>query len=472
MNPQIKSMAVLSAILFVGGCAVGPNYKKPETRTPENFSEAPTTQPAGDLAQWWTKFNDPKLDSLIDRAVAQNLDLKIAAQRIREARALRGISGSQLWPQVDGVGGYSRSRRSNQTGQPNFGDRDTDLWSAGFDASWEIDVFGGLRREIESADAQIGAAIESQRDATVSLVSEVARNYLVLRGSQRQILITQNNIRTQAETLNLQKTRFKAGISSDLDVARSEAQVATTSATLPIFQTNVRQAIHALGVLLGQEPGSLQQELLVDSPIPSAGNVPYVPAGLPSELLLRRPDIRAAERQLAAATANIGVATSDYFPRFALTGQIGLQSDVLKNLPEGDSTFWGFGPSFRWNLLNFGRVRSNVEVQNARQQQALLSYDNTILSALREVEDSLVAYDRERERWAQLTQAVSSNRRAVDLANQLYSRGLVDFLSVLQAQRELFLVENQLVDSERQVSLNLIAIYKALGGGWSENGEK
>ena len=468
MNSQMKSVAVLSAVLFMGGCAVGPNYKTPEIQTPDNFSESPTTQPAGDLSQWWTKFNDPTLNSLVERAVAQNLDLKIAGERIREARALRGVSNSQFFPQVDGVAGYSRSRRSLQTGQPTFGDRDTDLYSAGFDASWEIDVFGGLRREIEAADAQIGAAIESRHDATVSLISEVARNYLVLRGAQREILITQNNIRTQADTLDLQQTRFKAGISSDLDVARAEAQVATTSASLPVFQITVRQSIHALGVLLGQNPGSLHQELLIDSPIPTIGDVPNVPAGLPSELLLRRPDIRAAERNLAAASANIGVATSEYFPRFALTGQIGLQSDTLKNLPEGDSAFWGFGPSFRWNLLNFGRVGSNVRVQNAREQQAMLSYQNTVLGALREVDDSLVAYDRERERWTQLKQAVASNRRAVDLAQQLYSRGLVDFLSVLQAQRELFVVESQLVDSERQVSVNLIAIYKALGGGWGE----
>lgn len=471
MNVQMNSVVLISAALFVGGCAVGPNYQRPDIATPENFSESPTTQPAGDLSQWWTKFNDPTMNSLIERAIAQNLDLKIAAQRVREARAVLGISKANLLPAIDGVGAYSRSRRSLQSGQPNIGDRDTDLWSMGFDAAWEIDIFGGLRREVESADAQLGSVIESQRDVTVSLVAEVARNYLVLRGAQRQILITRNNIRTQSETLDLQQTRFKAGISSDLDVARAEAQVATTSAALPVFQRNVRQAIHALGVLLGQHPGALQQELLTDAPIPNAGQLPTVPAGLPSDLLLRRPDIRVAERNLAAANANIGVAVADYFPRFALTGQIGYQSDEFKNLAEEYSMFWGIGPSIRWNLLNFGRVRNNVEAQNARQQQALLLYENTILRALQDVDDSLIAYDRARERWTQLNQAVASNRRAVDLANQLYSRGLVDFLSVLQAQRELFQAEAQQVESEQLVSENLIAIYKALGGGWTGNDE-
>lgn len=466
MNLRMNSIVLTTGVLFLAGCAVGPNYKKPELQTPDKFSESAATQPSGDLSQWWKKFNDPELNSLIDRAIVQNLDLKIAIQRIREARALRGVSNSKLFPEFDGVGAYNSNQRSLNVGQSGFGDRQSESYQAGFDATWEIDIFGGLRREVEAADAQIGAAIESQRDATVSLVSEVARNYLVLRGSQREILITQNNIRTQSETLDLQRTRFKAGISSDLDVARAEAQVATTSATLPVFQTNVRQATHALGVLLGQDPGSLQQELLIDSPIPTMGDIPSVPAGLPSDLLLRRPDLRVAERNLASATANIGVATSDLFPRFSLTGNIGLQSESVKNLGDGDSLFWGVGPSFRWNLLNFGRVTSNIEVQNARQEQALLSYKNSVLGALRDVEDSLVAYDREKERNTQLKQAVASNRRAVDLAQQLYSRGLVDFLNVLQAQRELFVVESQFVDSERQLGLNLIAIYKSLGGGW------
>lgn len=470
MNPihriTLRSAAASAALL--GGCSVGPNYKQPELKTPDAFSQAATTQPAGDVSQWWKSFNDPTLNELIDRAVAQNLDLKIAAARLREARAFRGISNSKFFPQVDGAGAYTATRSSENTGAFQLPDRDSELYQLGFDATWEIDVFGGLRREVQSADALIGSAIENQRDALVTLTAEVARNYIILRGNQREITITQNNIRTQQDTLDLQNTRFKAGISSDLDVARAEAQVATTTSTLPVFQTNARTAIHRLGVLLGQDPGSLAAELMVESPIPSVEGWPTVPVGLPSELLRRRPDIRRAERDLASATANIGAAVADYFPRFSLNGQFGVGSEKGSNLFEEESIFWGIGPAFRWNLLNFGRVRSNVEVQNARQEQALLNYEQTVLRAFQDVDDSLVAYDRGRERYAQLSQAVASNRRAVDLAQQLYQRGLVDFLNVLQAQRELFQTESQMIESESQLVQNLIAVYKSIGGGWIE----
>jgi NodT family efflux transporter outer membrane factor (OMF) lipoprotein len=506
MNLRSLGLISTTAGLIIGGCTVGPNYKRPDIETPAAFGEplpsttqpvpatapttratAATTQPI-DLAQWWKGFNDPLLDQLMNEAMQSSLDIQAATSRLREARFQRGVITANWYPQVDGNASYTHRRSSqnavsvgtspgagNSTGgQPGaafgLGDRDTDLFQAGFDATWEIDVFGGTRRAVEAANADIQAAIEDRRDVLVTLLSEVGRNYIELRSLQRQYKVGQNNLEAQKQTLELTRSRFKAGLISELDVARARAQVSTTASQLPTLEAQIRQSIHRIAVLLGKEPNALSAELTPPADVPAV--VPQVPMGLPSDLLRRRPDIRRAERQLAAATARIGEATADYFPRFALTGSIGQQSQKARHFFDEPSMFWSFGPAMTWDLFNAGRVRNNIAVQNEVQKQALLGYQSVVLNSLEEVENALINYDREQARRLELADAVAANRRAVELANQLYERGLVDFLNVLNAQLALFLSEDQLVQSDAAVSANLVALYKALGGGWDAEGAK
>ena len=469
MNTMIlKLCAAVFLVLFLVGCTVGPNYKTPKTKMPESFANTQAVAGTEVVAKWWTTLQDPTLDSLIDRAVRSNLDLRFAQARIREARAQRGVVRSDLLPSVNASASYQRQRISENTGttQDSTGTIpvEGDFYQAGFDASWEIDVFGGIRREVEAANADLAAEIENRRDVLVTLLAEVARNYVEMRSSQRQITIAEANLKAQQETLELTRVRFNAGLVSDLDVARAEALVQTTASQIPTLEISARQSIHLLGVLLGQEPNALVQELAPERAIPASPR--EVPIGLPSELLRRRPDIRRAERQIAAATARIGVATAELFPKFSLTGALGLGSSKFSNLADSGSKFWSIVPGVSLPIFNFGRIRSNIAVQNAREEQAFVTYQQTVLTSLREVEDALVAFSEDQRRRQTLSSAVDANRRAVDLANQLYKQGLTDFLSVLQAQRDLFASEDALIQSDRSVTSDYVAIYKALGGGW------
>jgi NodT family efflux transporter outer membrane factor (OMF) lipoprotein len=298
----------------------------------------------------------------------------------------------------------------------------------------------------------------------LTLLSEVARNYLQVRGDQLRIAIALKNIKAQTQSVELTRARFEAGLSSQLDVVQSEGQLAVTQATVPALERSARQTIHQLSVLLGQEPGALLDELLEMAPLPSGP--PEVPVGIPSDLLRRRPDIRQAERLIAAATARIGVATADLFPRFSLTGSLGLQSVKLSDLVASGSTFWSIGPAVQWPIFNAGRIRANIEVQNAREEQALILYEQTVLAALQEVENALTAHYNEQATRNSLIKAVEANSRAFEISNELYARGLVDFLTVLESQRSLYLSEDQLAQSGARVSANLVALFKALGGGW------
>ena len=473
----IANIAVSIGCLVMAGCSVGPNYKSPEMTVPDGYgAKTQPTSATAELREWWTTFDDPTLNSLIDRASNANLDLRLAALRIREARAQRGVSAAGYYPSIDATGSYRRSRdsqtafggseTSDNNGSFNFGGSQVErnLWEAGFDASWEIDVFGGVRREVEAAEADLQVAIEDQRDVYVTLLGDIARNYVQLRGRQRRLAITRANLKSQQETLELTRARFNAGMVGELDVARARALVETTAAQVPLIQQNVKESIHRLAVLLGQPPVALLEELGAGGPIPTG--VAELPVGLPSELLRRRPDIRRAERQLAAQTARIGVATADLFPRFSLTGQFGLQSEEFDDLGRSESIFYNWGPAIRWNIFSAGRTRSNIAVQTEREQQQLVIYEQTVLNSLEEVENALVAFQREQERRTSLSNAVDANRRAVNLANDLYSRGLTDFLAVQESQRNLLQAEDQLALSEETVSSNLVALYKALGGGW------
>jgi NodT family efflux transporter outer membrane factor (OMF) lipoprotein len=327
-----------------------------------------------------------------------------------------------------------------------------------------LDVFGGVRRSVEAARADEQAAIESRRDTMISLLAEVARNYIDLRGLQRELDIARQNIQSQQDTVDLTKSRFQAGLATDLDVARAEAQVATTRAAVPNLQTSLSQAAHRIAVLLGQDPNALQAELTREAPIPAGP--PIVPVGLPSELLRRRPDIRRAERELAAANARVGAATADLFPRFSLTGSLGLASGAFKGLGRLESVYYSVGPSVSWPIFDAGRIRANIHVQTERENQAAAEYEAAVLTSLEDVENALVAYANERARWEELHRAVDANQRAVDLARQLYQKGLTDFLNVLDAQRNLFASQDEMVQSERNVSTDVVALYKVLGGGW------
>ncbi len=458
--------SLITATIILMGCAVGPNYHRPDVQMPSEFHHAqPENKGAktADLQRWWMSLNDAELNSLIERAVKSNLDLKIAVARVREVRAAGGIAAARLLPEVDASSSYSRIQRS-ETVPPFQPPRDLNLYQAGFDADWEIDLFGGLRRSVEAATADVIASHENERDVLVSVLAEVARNYVEVRGFQKELDIAHKNIDTQRKTLDLTQARYEAGLATDLDVTRAAAQLASTEAVVPTLESGLAQTIQHIAVLLGQEPGALLDELSYPAPIPSVSYA--IPVGLPSDLLLRRPDIRRAEAELMAATARIGEAKADYFPKIMLTGQAGYQTADFKNLTLGMSNIFSFGPSISIPLFTAGRIGSNVRVQESRRDQALDRYRSTILNALQDVENSLVAFQHEQERQKKLAVAVADSERAVDLSNQLYSAGLADFLDVLDAQRSLFSAEDQLVLSERSVVVNLIAVYKALGGGW------
>jgi multidrug efflux system outer membrane protein len=453
--------ALLLALL--AGCTVGPNYKAPETKVPENYSAAPATQPSADVA-WWTLFNDDMLNRLVVDARQVNLDLREANARVLEARAQRGFANSAYYPSVDGFGNYTRSRNSKNISSGQFVPTEQDLFQAGFDASWEIDVFGGIRRGVEAANADIQAAIANRNAVLLTLLGDVARNYVELRGAQRQIIIAEENIKSQEQTLDLTRARLRAGLANDLDVARQEAQVAATKSQIPLLQTRAQQAIHRLSVLTTRAPGALNELLGPPQPLPAPP--PSVPVGLPSDLLRRRPDIRAAERGLAAATARVGVATADLYPRFTITGDAGLESSRFKNWGNSSSTFWSIGPGVTVPIFNAGRIRSNIAIERARTDQALANYERAVLNSLAEVEDALVAYQKEFQRRQQLAAAVAASQRSVALSTQLYQQGLRDFLNVLDAQRILYQAQDELAASDTQVSANAVALFKALGGGW------
>jgi NodT family efflux transporter outer membrane factor (OMF) lipoprotein len=471
-------VAVAGLIFLAGGCAVGPNYEKPALPVPPSWQEAQQqgiVTRSAELARWWTEFKDPLLDSLVERALKSNLDLRIAEGRIREARASRAVTAAGAWPTVDVSGSYRRNRSSKNAfsispqgtgGSSSFAgtNLDQNLYDAGFDADWEIDVFGGVRRSVEAADATIDASVESRRDILVTLLGDVARNYIDVRGSQRRLTVARANLKAQQDTLELTGVRFQAGLASDLEVAQAEAQVNTTAAQIPALESLLKQAAYSLDVLLGLQAGALWGELSKETAIPSLP--PEVLVGLPSELLRRRPDIRFAERQLAAATAQVGAAMADLFPKFSLTGAIGLRSISASDWFTGGSRYWSIGPTITWPVFDAGRIRANIEIRNAQQEQALTQYEKTVLAALGDVETSLVNYANEQARYRSLTDAVAANRRALEMANDLYVKGLVDFLNVLEAQRSLYSSENDLAQSEVTMAANLVALYKALGGGW------
>jgi len=518
---------ITSMVLMVAGCSVGPDYRAPAFVGPPAWNSAPSSQPSPStsqpsaLTEWWNTLHDPLLNSLISRAVKFNPGLEVAAARVREVRAQRGAAAAAFWPQIDSNASYDyrssslntqsktsdnqglgrqilrntassmvRSLTSGQTTGTNVGtsavnqlvttlmnrqsssktSRGQNMFQAGFDASWEIDIWGGTRRSVEAATADLQASEENLRNVLVSLLAEVGVNYIELRGAQRRLAIAEDNIGLQKRTLEMVQGRLIAGFVSEVDVAQAQAQYRTTQSQVPLLESMIRQYIHQLSVLVGEPPGALMEELRQSKPLPVPP--PEVPMGLPSDLLRRRPDIREAERTLAADTARIGVAMADLFPRFSLNGSLGPQTIDMQHFLDRNSLSGSVGPSITWPVFQGGRILANIEAQNARQEQSLASYRQTVLNAFQEVEDAMTAYSSEKARREAIAGSVVANQKAVDLSSALYNRGFVDFLRVLESQRSLYSSQDELASSDITAMTNLVALYKALGGGWDSFAER
>lgn len=467
-TPLHLGLAVLTSLSLcsLSGCQVGPDYVRPDTKVPDQWHQTAVeglADGSANLQTWWTVFDDATLQELIEQAQGENLDLKNAYARVNEARALLGVAAGEHWPSVDATGFYSRDRASKNGLTPGAGK--TNLHSVGLDSSWEVDVFGRISRSVESAQATLEASEENYRDVLVSLYSDVAQSYIDVRSLQERIRYAKNNVNAQRKTLNLTKNRREAGLVPQLDVHQAELILASTESTIPVLRQNESQAIHRLGVLVGQPPAALYEKLTIAGDIPDAEE--EVVVGLPTELLRQRPDIRRAERNLASQTADIGVATAALYPSFSLSGTFALEARHLDDTGDWESRAWGFGPSMRWNLFDGDRIRSNIKVQEAQAEQAMIQYEQTVLLALEDVENAMVSYAEEKDRFESLGRTVIAAEKSVELVQTLYENGLTDFQNVLDMQRSLTLQQDLFAESEGQVAKNLVAIYTSLGGGWS-----
>jgi NodT family efflux transporter outer membrane factor (OMF) lipoprotein len=468
---SVPRLLPILLVSLLAGCTVGPDYHPPKVAAPAQWvspqASRETNAPAAETA-WWKSFHDAELNSLVIRAAQSNLDLRVALARVREARAAARVVSADFSPTLDAAGSYARQRYSGN-GFPPFPPGvplDANVFQAGFDAAWELDVFGGTRRAVEAARADVAAAEFGRRNVLITISAEVGRQYIEARAFQRRLAVADDNIKAQENILALTRDLFAKGLTGELDVQQADALLSATQAQAPVFESGFRDAVYHLGLLLGQPPGALLGELTLSAPIPAAP--PTVPIGLPSDLLQRRPDVQQAERQLAAATAHVGVAALDLYPKFSLTGDVGLQSVSASDWFTAGSRFWTAGPTVQWRIFDAGRIRANIRVQNARVDQALAAYEQSMLSAFTDVETALTAYAKEQTRRQLLEQSAQANEKAVTLASDLYRNGLTDFLRVLESQRSLYQSQDALIESERTVSSDLIALYKALGGGWED----
>jgi NodT family efflux transporter outer membrane factor (OMF) lipoprotein len=455
---------VLAGALALPACTVGPDYTQPVVTTPDVWYQAHVqgvSEGSAPVQTWWTVFEDPLLSELIQEAEESNRDLQGAYFRILEARAIRGIAAGEKYPQVDVTAEASTVDPSESA--TGLTER-TDLYSFGAGLGWEIDLFGRIRRSVEAADAQYEASVEDYRDVLVTLLGEVARNYVSVRTAQAQLIYARSNITAQRESLKITQARFDAGLTSALDVAQAESNLGRSEAQVPLLEAQLEAALNRLEVLVGRQPGELHARLGEVQPIPDPPD--EVALGVPAELLRQRPDIRRAERLLAAQTARIGVATADLYPRLSLTGFFASDAGELGDLASGSSWTWGIGIPLRWNVFSGGRVQSQIQAERARADQAFKAYEQSVLRALEEVQTSYVAYAQELVRVEQLTQATDATQRAVDLVRTQYVSGLTNFQNVLDTQRTLFQLQQQLASSEGRRVQQLVALYRALGGGW------
>jgi outer membrane protein, multidrug efflux system len=461
-----KTLGALAAALLLSACAVGPRYEAPKTEpaafTPAAAQPSFSSQPFE--AAWWTAFEDPTLDELERRALAGNLDLRVAVARVREARALFRDARLDQFPRVTASAGYSDGR-TPQPGGPPLTDS---TWQAGFDAGWEIDLFGRVRHAVDAARAEVGAAEADLHDAQVLVAAEVARTYFEYLGARDRLAVARRNLATQRDTVRLTKTRFEVGLGDAVGVASAQAALANTEASIPTFTIQATQAAHRLAVLVGERPGALDALLAPERPRRVLAKA--LPIGDASALLRRRPDVAAAERRLAAQTARVGVATADLFPRVSVTGFVGFLSGDLSSLGGDASRMWSVAPAISWPALDLGGAQARLRAQQARGDAALAGYEQTVLLALEDVQNAIVAYAQTQERVASLARRSGASRRAAELARVRYREGAVDFLTLLDAERTLLDAED--AESAAQTALNtqVVALYKALGGGWDTQG--
>jgi NodT family efflux transporter outer membrane factor (OMF) lipoprotein len=494
---------------FLSGCTVGPKWTPQASWSPTHWFDTarkpapavpPESPPVAEKIDpnWWMLFHDAELTSLENRVADANLNVRISTIRLAESRSQRQITGADQFPTLQGDGSYTRERVSskgvlgllggssggtsfgsmggmaNGTGGRSGGIPSTvtqgttvppfNLWQYGFDASWELDLWGRVRREVESADASLEASTDARRNSLLSVLAEVARDYLQLRGIQTQLAIANDNIKIAQQSLDLTQARYRGGLTTDLDVANAAAQLATNQSDVPQLEQQQDEQINSLSFLLGEAPQALRAELITPNAVPPVP--PRVPVGLPSELARRRPDIRQAEAQLHAATADIGVAVADFYPKVTLDGSIGLQALKAKDLGNWAARQYGLGPTISIPIFEGGRLRATLELRKVEQQEAALNYQQTVLQAWHDVDNAMTAYAAEQRRRDALAASVAQNRRALDLARQRYTQGVADFLNVLDVQRTLLQAQLQLAESTTTVSQNLVQLYKALGGGW------
>jgi NodT family efflux transporter outer membrane factor (OMF) lipoprotein len=475
MNALYRKIISFFLFLFMTmliGCApVGPNYTPPQTSVSAKWysqlkkGSVSESTDSESLSSWWTTFDDAQLSELLERAVTGNLDLKDAQSRVRQARANRGITKAGLFPTLD----FSGSDKWTRSGEDGGTGKTTQLYSSSFDAGWEIDIFGGVRRFIEAAEADMQAVQEDLHDTLITLLAEVALNYVEVRTYQYRLATVQENLTAQNETYQLILWRSQAGLSDELAVQQARYNLESTRSQIPSLNTGLEEAMNRIAVLLGEQPGKINKELKESKSIPVAP--PETAVGVPADMIRRRPDIRKAERELAAQTARIGVATAELYPKFKLAGSISASSVSFNRLANnlsssGDLTLSG-GPGISWAVFDAGAIRQNIKVQSELQEQALIKYESAILGAIEEVENVLTAYADEQDKNYNLQQAVDAAQSAVDLSKQEYQAGLIDFSNVLDAQRSLLSFQNELAQSDGTIASNFIRLYKALGGGWT-----
>ena len=460
-------LQLIILILIVGCQAVGPNYEgSPEMDVPENWNNELNNEyvDQGDnQKQWWTLLDDPVLNNLIDKAAIDNLDAKIAFARVEEARANFGIVEATKFPEIEAVGDASRKSSSKSA----TGDKGTDNYtSIGLDLSWEIDIFGYVRRSIEAADAQFQASVENYRDVMVILYAEIAKNYIALRTFQERLQFALENVKSQRETFNIVNARYKAELVSEVDVLQSEQNLAAAESYVPLFNAQIDELMNSLAVLLGKNPGSLNQELKQNKGIPNVSEKTVVE--LPREILRQRPDIRRAERRLAQKTAEVGIATAEQYPRFNLNGTFGYDAKGSDSQFSSNSRYWSFGPNFKWNLFDAGAEESAIKVQDAQLEEARVNYERTVLTAFEEVENALKSYKEEKQRNTSLRASVKAAKKVNKITVARYTSGLIDFQEVQDAERVIFFQEDDLAQSDGNLVQFIIQLYKAMGGGWDD----
>lgn len=462
----MKKLLLLSAVLIASACAVGPDYTPPAAQDTNWHSTLPAgVSTAAPLAAWWEGFHDPALDDLILEAAANNHDVRIALANIKQARALRRAAASDFYPAVRaGASGERQGLSSATSSNRSNAERERDSYDAGLDAAWELDLFGRVQRATEAADADLAAAEANRQDVMLSVLAEVARNYFEVRGLQKRIAVTERNIALLAEVESVAEARYKNGASSGLDLARARAAREAVAATLPALEADMKAGIHRISVLTGQNPEAYLALLSESKPLPAPPDL--VPVGLRSELLRRRPDIRIAERSLAAATARIGVAETELFPRISLTGNVGTSARMFSDLFTSGGFNYAFGGLVDWPLLQGGKLRADIAAAEAGAEGRLAAYEQTVLKAFEETENALTRYGREWQSLKSYRTAAKAQQEAFEIAKLRYESGEDEFLILLDAERQLVEAEDNQILSETRILTHLTQLYKTLGGGW------